>query len=208
MSKFNKLSLNDIKEDGFIPMSKSKSEASTSLSAKKPFAMSIPPRDPLADYFKFIDFRSDIYVQRLKEAVAIRSVSAWPDHRPEIFKMLNWTKDWITRFGGTASLYDNPCVEQVFDDGSKIPLPPILLGQFGSDPAKKTVCVYGHLDVQVSERSERALSEECEATNPLLTHSCSRASLKMLLAALVQVLAGHTLTGEETLHVVQRCGED
>lgn len=33
-------------------------------------------------------------------------------------------------------------------DGSEIPLPPIILGKLGSDPGKKTVCVYGHLDVQ------------------------------------------------------------
>lgn len=33
-------------------------------------------------------------------------------------------------------------------DGSEIPLPPILLGKLGSDPQKKTVCIYGHLDVQ------------------------------------------------------------
>ena len=32
--------------------------------------------------------------------------------------------------------------------GEEIPLPPIVLGQLGSDPAKKTVCIYGHLDVQ------------------------------------------------------------
>lgn len=32
--------------------------------------------------------------------------------------------------------------------GDEIPLPPIVLGQLGSDPGKKTVCIYGHLDVQ------------------------------------------------------------
>lgn len=32
--------------------------------------------------------------------------------------------------------------------GEEIPLPPIILGHLGSDPAKKTVCIYGHLDVQ------------------------------------------------------------
>lgn len=32
--------------------------------------------------------------------------------------------------------------------GEEIPLPPIILGCLGSDPAKKTVCIYGHLDVQ------------------------------------------------------------
>nr|XP_019957478.1 PREDICTED: cytosolic non-specific dipeptidase-like [Paralichthys olivaceus] len=32
--------------------------------------------------------------------------------------------------------------------GEEIPLPPIILGSLGSDPKKKTVCIYGHLDVQ------------------------------------------------------------
>ena len=32
--------------------------------------------------------------------------------------------------------------------GKKIPLPPVLLGHLGDDPAKKTLLVYGHLDVQ------------------------------------------------------------
>lgn len=32
--------------------------------------------------------------------------------------------------------------------GEEIPLPPIILGSLGSDPSKKTVCIYGHLDVQ------------------------------------------------------------
>lgn len=27
-------------------------------------------------------------------------------------------------------------------------MPPIILGRLGSDPGKKTVCIYGHLDVQ------------------------------------------------------------
>ena len=30
----------------------------------------------------------------------------------------------------------------------KIPLPPVLMGSLGSDPKKKTLLVYGHLDVQ------------------------------------------------------------
>lgn len=33
-------------------------------------------------------------------------------------------------------------------DGHEIPLPPILLGTYGTDPNKKTVLVYGHYDVQ------------------------------------------------------------
>ena len=35
-----------------------------------------------------------------------------------------------------------------------IPLPPIILGHLGSDASKKTVCVYGHLDVQPAKLSD------------------------------------------------------
>jgi len=160
MSKFNKLNLNDIAEEGFLPLSKAKSDvgyATTSApnnarSGQSKFA--IPSRDPLAEYFKFIDYRADIYVQRLKEAVAIQSVSAWPSHRGEIFKMLSWTEDWIKKLGGETTVYDNPQKVQKLEDGKEIPLPPILLGQFGNDPSKKTVCVYGHLDVQPALKSD------------------------------------------------------
>lgn len=38
------------------------------------------------------------------------------------------------------------CVQ--LPSSEEIPLPPIILGRLGSDPGKKTVCIYGHLDVQ------------------------------------------------------------
>ena len=37
---------------------------------------------------------------------------------------------------------------QTLPDGSQIPLPPLVLGNLGEDPKKKTVLIYGHLDVQ------------------------------------------------------------
>lgn len=40
------------------------------------------------------------------------------------------------------------CVCLQLPSGDEIPLPPIILGRLGSDPGKKTVCIYGHLDVQ------------------------------------------------------------
>jgi Cys-Gly metallodipeptidase DUG1 len=39
-------------------------------------------------------------------------------------------------------------------DGQTIPLPPILLGSYGSDPTKKTILVYGHYDVQPALMSD------------------------------------------------------
>lgn len=38
--------------------------------------------------------------------------------------------------------------EEKCQDGSEIPLPPVITATFGHDPSKKTLCVYGHLDVQ------------------------------------------------------------
>lgn len=38
--------------------------------------------------------------------------------------------------------------DQTLPDGTKLPLPPIVFGNLGNDRAKKTVLIYGHLDVQ------------------------------------------------------------
>jgi nonspecific dipeptidase len=61
---------------------------------------------------------------------------------PDIQKMMEYAANFIQRLGGQWELRDNP------DGTSERPLPPLLLGHFPVDPRKKTVCVYGHLDVQ------------------------------------------------------------
>ncbi|EFB24585.1 hypothetical protein PANDA_013727, partial [Ailuropoda melanoleuca] len=84
--------------------------------------------------------------QKLAEWVAIQSVSAWPEKRGEIRRMLEVAAADIKQLGGSVELVD--IGKQKLPDGSEIPLPPILLGKLGSNPQKKTVCIYGHLDVQ------------------------------------------------------------
>lgn len=49
-------------------------------------------------------------------------------------------------------------------DGTVLKYPPILLGHLGSDPKKKTVLVYGHLDVQPAHISDGWDSEPFELT--------------------------------------------
>ena len=42
---------------------------------------------------RHIDEKQGLYVERLREAVEIQSVSAWPEKRGEIRKMINWAGD-------------------------------------------------------------------------------------------------------------------
>ena len=62
--------------------------------------------------------------------------------------MMDWTKGHIERLGGKANLVANPV------GTADRALPPILLGEFVVDPKKKTVCVYGHLDVQPAAKED------------------------------------------------------
>ncbi|XP_027036203.1 cytosolic non-specific dipeptidase-like isoform X1 [Pocillopora damicornis] len=95
--------------------------------------------------FNYVDEHQDLYVQRLSDAVAIQSVSGWtyPPYRDNIVRMINQVKDELISLGGEVELADLG-----MQHGANIPLPPVLLGILGKDPAKKTLCVYGHLDVQ------------------------------------------------------------
>ncbi|KAH3876943.1 hypothetical protein DPMN_000796 [Dreissena polymorpha] len=106
----------------------------------------------MEDLFKHIDGNVEKYIKRLAETVAIKSVSAWPETRPEIKRMMEWTKQEMEKLGATCELED--IGEQTLPDGSKLPLPPILLGSLGSDPNKKTLLIYGHLDVQPAEKGD------------------------------------------------------
>uniref|UniRef100_A0A8C1SJV1 Cytosolic non-specific dipeptidase n=1 Tax=Cyprinus carpio TaxID=7962 RepID=A0A8C1SJV1_CYPCA len=100
----------------------------------------------LPTLFKYVDEHQDDYVERLAQWVAVQSVSAWPEKRGEIKKMMEMAAKDIERLGGSVEMVDIGM--QKLPGGEEIPLPPIILGRLGSDPGKKTVCIYGHLDVQ------------------------------------------------------------
>ncbi|XP_046997120.1 cytosolic non-specific dipeptidase [Schistocerca americana] len=106
--------------------------------------MSAP--ETLQKLFAHIDANKTKYIERLREAVAIKSVSAWEHTRNDIVKMVHWTKERLEKLGAETELHD--VGTQVTPSGKKLPLPPVLCGILGKDPKKKTVCVYGHLDVQ------------------------------------------------------------
>ncbi|CAF3310833.1 unnamed protein product [Rotaria socialis] len=101
---------------------------------------------------KYLDDHQKDYIQRLSDAVSIPSVSAWPEHRPEVVRMVEWTKSFMETLGITVELAD--VGEQKLSDGTKLKLPNVILGTYGNDTAKKTVMIYGHLDVQPAQLSD------------------------------------------------------
>ncbi|WFD36739.1 hypothetical protein MCUN1_003626 [Malassezia cuniculi] len=91
------------------------------------------------------------YVDRLAEAVGIPSVSGDASYRHHVFEMADWLANEFTKVG--AQVTKRPLGKQEIQ-GETIDLPPALLGQIGNDPAKKTILVYGHFDVQPALKSD------------------------------------------------------
>jgi nonspecific dipeptidase len=108
--------------------------------------------DTMQKLFSYIDEHKEEYVKRLGDAVAIKSVSAWPDHRQHIVTQVKEVAKFIEKLGGSVELAD--VGKQKLEDGTEIPLPPVILGQLGNDPKKKMICLYGHLDVQPAKKSD------------------------------------------------------
>lgn len=101
---------------------------------------------------KAIDANTKVYIDRLREAVAIQSVSAEPEHRQDVVKMLEWAKKKLESLGATAECV--PLGTQKLPNGKIIKLPPALFANLGADPNKKTLLVYGHLDVQPAKKED------------------------------------------------------
>ncbi|KAI8809583.1 hypothetical protein BJ742DRAFT_804362 [Cladochytrium replicatum] len=100
---------------------------------------------------KYIDENQDHYVKKLAEAVAIKSVSGDASYRPEVFRMAEWMISEMNRLGIST---EKRLPGKHVLDGVELDIAPIVLGTYGSDPNKKTVLVYGHMDVQPALQSD------------------------------------------------------
>ena len=121
--------------------------------------------------FRLIDHKKAEFIDRLTRAVEIPSISADEKFRKDVFRMIDWTQkvyhpipvkftylqhgplfQELEALGTKCELIPNG--KQVLQNGNELDLPPVLFGTLGNDKSKKTLLVYGHLDVQPADKSD------------------------------------------------------
>lgn len=102
------------------------------------------PEDQLEKLYNSIDRKREGYLDMLKAAVAIRSVTG--DYS-EARKILSWAETKLKDLDAKTTTKD---VGSIVIDGKKISLPPVLIADFKSESSSQTLLVYGHLDVRPS----------------------------------------------------------
>ncbi|XP_075229128.1 cytosolic non-specific dipeptidase-like [Lycorma delicatula] len=110
----------------------------------------------LQNIFQYIDKNEQVYIQCLTEAVKIPSVSGIPNYREDVFRMVYWMEEKLKVLGVITEVCDigTQVISTTENNSTKIALAPVLLGQLGNDPKKKTILVYGHLDVQPAAKED------------------------------------------------------
>ncbi|CAL4159771.1 unnamed protein product [Meganyctiphanes norvegica] len=107
----------------------------------------------LSKIFKCVDDNQQQFINVLREAVAIKSVIAPLKMYPEILRMINWTKTKLESLGATCYINETGTRSCRGTGGGSAPLQ-TLTGQFGHDPKKKTLCIYGHFDCQPASKRD------------------------------------------------------
>ena len=103
---------------------------------------------PLEPLFKKIDELKPQFIERLRKAIEIPSVSSDEGLRPKVVDMANFLKTELTTLGFHDIQMKDLGIQPPPVANPNLKLPPIVLGRFGNDASKKTVLVYGHYDVQ------------------------------------------------------------
>ncbi|KAL8281066.1 hypothetical protein RQP46_006424 [Phenoliferia psychrophenolica] len=102
-------------------------------------------------FAQYIEDNQQSLIDRLAEAVAIASVSGDVSYRPEVHRMGAWLAEELKKLNVSVRVV--PLGKQDMD-GTEVDLPPVVFGEYGTDPKKKTILVYGHYDVQPALKSD------------------------------------------------------
>ncbi|KAM9513209.1 cytosolic non-specific dipeptidase-like isoform 1-T8 [Salvelinus alpinus] len=112
---------------------------------------------------QYVDSHQEEYVQTLRDWVAVESDSSDVLRRPDCHRMMDMTAEKLQAMGGKVELVDIGVQE--LPDGKTVALPKVVTAQFGSDPSKQTVCVYGHVDVQPAKLEDGWATEPYNLTD-------------------------------------------
>jgi len=80
-------------------------------------------------------------LEELKSFLRFPSISTQPEHAPDLASCAEWLREKLSDIGLTATVHSTP--------GS-----PVVVASTPRDPAKRTVLIYGHYDVQPPEPLE------------------------------------------------------
>lgn len=117
------------------------------------------PDPVLSQIFQYLDDHQEQQIALLENAVAIPSVSAWPrTHRLHSRKCAEFFAERLQSLGLIAELRELEPKQIV--DGQEYELPPLVLGRLAEESSmKKTLLIYGHIDVQPAAKSDGWNSE-------------------------------------------------
>lgn len=106
----------------------------------------------LMKILQYIDSHRGKFLRDLGAAVKIKSVSGDLKYREELQKMIDFTQDWLFKLGLKYERFNIGFHEL---EGKKVRLPTAILASLGSDPKKKTLLIYVHLDVKEPSKNWR-----------------------------------------------------
>ncbi|KAI9789113.1 MAG: hypothetical protein M1816_006363 [Peltula sp. TS41687] len=109
-------------------------------------------------YLKQVDNLSDHFIERLRKAVAIPSVSSESDRRNDVFRMGDFLASELQALG--AEVEKRPLGKE--PNREHLELPPVIMARYGQDKNKRTILVYGHYDVQPAQKEDGWATEPFE----------------------------------------------
>lgn len=104
----------------------------------------------LDGFFSQVNTLESHFIERLRKAVAIPSISADEARRPDVVRMGEFLATELKTLGAEVEL--RPLGKQPHKE--HLDLPPVVLARYGNDKNKRTILVYGHYDVQPAEKSD------------------------------------------------------
>ncbi|KLU87230.1 cytosolic non-specific dipeptidase, variant [Magnaporthiopsis poae ATCC 64411] len=126
----------------------------------------------LDSFFSQVDSLSEAFIQRLRAAVAIPSVSSDAARRPDVVRMAHFLESELKTLGAHVELRplgkqpDNPArpADNHIRGDLLIIRGRTIYTSIKSDSAKRTILVYGHYDVQPAEKSDGWATEPFDLT--------------------------------------------